>query len=563
MGSFSLGMGQVPRQKQLQKQTMELQEIRLPDLDIPPFQTTPEESARLIQRDHLYEIEIGRAKARSDQVSFAILGVVRALDKLLGFGSSYFFDPEAYARYSKGESHATHLNSASHAPPFPEAKQYAENIYDHERFGSISSSTRRAFLQHVREQVAGHMDLRPHQIVLCRNTTEAARIAALVSGVLTTGDIQREILFTDGVHISVLLNLLLDDDPGNADRRDRFSSWPTYYARRGQKYDPQKTKLGKGEFGMFSVKRQTLEQIKQELDECLDRYLDARDIGLIVIPHVLRETGAVLPIKEICDHIRKKYAFHHTYHLDCHQPFILVDGAQAEGTVPGFTLRFKEKAEDIESIDCDGYISSPHKTLHSDVLGLLYLRDYSELDGVNCRPGSMPMRSRLKMTLAHIKYLRDHDHLPPNRAVILDGMFDPSLGIKPNVRDHLDCADAAGYLAAQRGIIERENLEGEGYTCAHRARLKALFRHELREECRKHDVRIVLPRSPFPESPFIQSIRFPEVDGRKVVESLHDDVLWSWIGEEGSARVSFGLTNTEQEVRRAAWRIVEAGKRAG
>ncbi|MFA5799344.1 MAG: hypothetical protein WC840_00100 [Candidatus Peribacteraceae bacterium] len=72
-----------------------------------------------------------------------------------------------------------------------------------------------------------------------------------------------------------------------------------------------------------------------------------------------------------------------------------------------------------------------------------------------------------------------------------------------------------------------------------------------------------MPRSPFPESPFIQSIRFPEADGRKVVESLHDDVLWSWIGEEGSARVSFGLTNTERDVRYAAWRIVEAGKRAG
>ncbi|MDD5623488.1 MAG: hypothetical protein PHI23_02130 [Candidatus Peribacteraceae bacterium] len=543
---------------------MELQQIKLPELHVPPLSTTREEHVRLTERDHWYDLEIDQAKGEEDEVRFAILGVVQELDRLLNFGSSFFFDPEAYEQYCTGKLPALHLNSASHAPPFPEAKRYAERIYHlFERKGAMQPMNRKVrlqFLQHVREQVAARMDLKPHQVVLCRNTTEAARIAALISGILTTGDIQREILFTDDVHISILLHLLLNDDPGNADRRDRFSSWPTYFARRGQNYDPLETRLGRGEFGMFSVKGKDLDQIKQQIDECLPSYWGARTIGLIVLPHVLRETGAILPIREICDYIRETFKKLGHGHIDLRQPFILIDGAQAEGTVPGFRFRFKHDENDEEGIDCNAYIVSPHKTEHSDVLGLLYLRDRQNIDYVRSGPGNTRTCSELGGIARHIKNTIEQGYLTPEKAVVLDGMFDPCFGIHPNVRDHLDCADAAGYLAAQNTLIQQENIL-PGYTCAHRARLKKLFRQELQGQCRRGGTRIVLPRCPFPESPFIQSIRFLGTDGRDVVESLRERVFMSWIGEEGAARASFGLTNTEEEVCAAAQHIAEACKK--
>lgn len=547
---------------QIPSQRLELKQLELPALDIPTRHRTLDEDVRLHERDHWFDLQMDGAEADEDQVRFAVLGVVRTLDELLNFGDSFFFEPVAYDRYCNGELDALHLNAASHASPFPEVRRYAERIHQlFECKGAMRPMTREvrsAFLQHVRCQIAADKNLEPHQVVLCRNTTEAARIAAVISNVFTTSDIQREILCTDGIHISVLLHLLLNDDPGNADRKDRFSSWPEYYARRGQQYDPFQTKLGKGEFGMFSVRGQTLEDIKQELDGLLDRYDDARSIGLIVLPHVLRETGAILPIKELCDHIRGKFAFHHKYHLCTKQPFILIDGAQAEGVVPGFRLRFREREDDAEGLDCDGYIASPHKTLHSNVLGLLYLRDLPEFDHDRSTGGKRVMRSSLKGSIArHLQSLQDMRDLPPSVAVILDGMFDPSLGIRANVRDHLDCADAAGYLAAQRVILEREGRE-PGYTCAHRARLKSIFRDELEQASRRKGTPVIFPEELFPESPFIQSVGFPDADGKAILQSLAHTVFGSWVGEIGMGRFSFGLRNTADEVREAARHIIAA-----
>lgn len=570
MGS-GLCMGLVQLPLQTEQQRMEMQQIRLPRLHIAPLETTRAERVRLTQRGHRYRLEMEEAKGEEDQVRFAILSVVEELDRLLGFGSSFFFDPEAYGQYNRGERTAAHLNSASHAPPFPQAREYAERVFKlcklHQINNPKDKSMERAFLQHVREQVAAQADMQPHQIVLCRNTTEAARIAALVSGILTTHHIQRDILFTDDVHISVLLHLLLNEDPGNANCKDRYSSWPTYYARRGQRYNPFETKLGKGEFGMFRVKGRSLEEIKQELDTMLNDWVSTRCIGMIVLPHVLRATGEILPIKEICDHIRRKFAHHYGYRLGQFQedqPFILIDGAQAEGTVPGFTLHLKQSAKDTEGIDCDAYMSSPHKTGHGDVLGLLYLRDRQKKDWTLHQPGdtTIPTSSGLRKTFAHVRAEQEDGLIPPSTAVILDGMFDPSSGILPNVPDRLDCGDCAGYLAAQHEIILRESRFGDAYTCIHRARLKELFRHELRAQARQKGVKVVLPRSPLPESPFIQSVDLPGQDGRQIAEAIAGDTFVSWIGESACIRASFGLTNTEADVRAAAERIVMACKQA-
>lgn len=533
----------------------EMQQIPLPTLSVSRCDTSPGEQAHLIHREQWYLIEMQKAAEQKDHVSYGVLSVVLELDRLLHFGGSYFFDPAAYERYCQGALDATHLNSPSYAPVLPEAKSCSEEMF--ERFRGTDGQERREALQRIREEIAGRYQMDPHQVVLCRNATEAARIGALFSGVLTTGNVQREELFTDGVHISVLLHSLLNEDPGNAKRTDRFASWPTYYARRGQRYDPFETKLGKGEFGMFSVQGKSLPEILTELDRLLDNHFKAGKIGLIVLPFVMRETGAILPVRQICDHIRKKY-WEMPLERGTQQPFIMIDCAQAHGTVPGFTPRFKENRLDSDprGIDCDAFVFSLQKTDHSGGPGLLLLRKEQERMVGRSIPGYAPMHDILHSRAEIIQGLRENDNLPPSTAVILDGMFDPALKITPNVPDWLEPADSAGFLASQQWIDRQKQQYGPDWTIAHRTGLNAVLLEILEEESRKQDVSYEIPQTPFSTSPFIQAVRFPGIDGRSVVQTIGSDTFMSWISEQEVVRLGVGLTTTAEDIRRGVKRLL-------
>ncbi|MDA2913244.1 aminotransferase class V-fold PLP-dependent enzyme [Acidobacteriia bacterium AH_259_A11_L15] len=75
---------------------------------------------------------------------------------------------------------------------------------------------------------------------------------------------------------------------------------------------------------------------------------------VLLVSHVTTTTGVVLPVRELCGWARQ------------HGIFSLVDGAHAVGMFP----------VNVKEIDCDFYVSSPHKWLLAPLgCGLLYVRN--------------------------------------------------------------------------------------------------------------------------------------------------------------------------------------------
>ena len=75
---------------------------------------------------------------------------------------------------------------------------------------------------------------------------------------------------------------------------------------------------------------------------------------LISFPHIISETGTILPAKQICKLAQE------------HNIISVIDGAQATGHIP----------IDVEEIGCDAYYSSPHKWLMAPAgNGILYIRE--------------------------------------------------------------------------------------------------------------------------------------------------------------------------------------------
>ena len=75
---------------------------------------------------------------------------------------------------------------------------------------------------------------------------------------------------------------------------------------------------------------------------------------LISLPHIISETGTILPAKKICKLAQE------------HGIISIIDGAQATGHIP----------IDVKKIGCDAYYSSPHKWLMAPAgNGILYIKE--------------------------------------------------------------------------------------------------------------------------------------------------------------------------------------------
>jgi selenocysteine lyase/cysteine desulfurase len=90
-------------------------------------------------------------------------------------------------------------------------------------------------------------------------------------------------------------------------------------------------------------------------DEIVDRFIKALTprTRIVAFSHITTVTGLVLPVKEICQAARQRGILSH------------VDGAHAVGQIP----------LDLHDLDCDFYVTSPHKWLLAPKgTGVLYIR---------------------------------------------------------------------------------------------------------------------------------------------------------------------------------------------
>jgi selenocysteine lyase/cysteine desulfurase/radical SAM superfamily enzyme YgiQ (UPF0313 family) len=404
----------------------------------------------------------------------------------------------------------TDLNCASIGRPMRDARTAAEQIAD---MREISTRDRIHRLEVAREVAASLMGVpkeRAQNIVMARNTTEAASLAFWLSGLHLKGE-NAHVLTTNAENMSVPRAFRFHMDHGNSAGRDLWSSYQDYGVQKSDNYEIVKTST-----------RVNVEEIKVTHDTARMEELILKQVtnktNLVIFCHVIRDDGRVCDVKRLCKRIREINP----------EVYILVDGAQALGALP--------KVQ-VEDLGCDFYVAAPHKTLGSFPLGLLYMSD------------------RAKANLKDLPSQRSVNGVL--RCLVLDGMFDPRLNVKPTGNEQLSLPEVVGFSTAVTSLT-RESLIFDN-DCSRlnerRRDLKRLFINGLQGI---GNVEITSPLDA-QHSDFILTFRFPGLDNRMIAEGLwrNDLVFLSYIARSNVVRVSFGPITRRKEVDQALRAIQE------
>ncbi len=425
------------------------------------------------------------------------------------FEQDFYINDAIYQEYLGGKREGVHFNSAAIATPFAEAREVAKKVF--ERESELTEEEKSAILDEARKKAAELVNLSDERgVAFGRNTTEAASFVYWLAG-LQKGD---KAVLTNGENLSIQRLFELHLDHGNPKRNDGWSAWPTWYSERGQKYQevlPDKTGV---ETVVIEAITADIEKLEQEMREQIDE-----NTKVFVFSHVLRDSGRELPVKQIVEIARKVKAEKNPQNPDL---FVLVDGAQALGNVPKI---------DFVELGCDAYVATPHKTMKSEVVGLLYFN-----------PDNPKIQANLKRM--NNLYYRDEQ-------VVLDGVFDPRLGVNANVADSISYADVAGFSEAVNQLKSR-GLEGNDFSKIAQARqeIKSYFAEQLQNL----NVGAEFPEVDNPTS-FIINFRIEGKNQKEIAERLSEQgVFISFIDrnpDDPSAkyfRAAFQPDNTREEV---------------
>ena len=212
--------------------------------------------------------------------------------------------------------------NAANLCPMPSIVSDAHARYASELDLDLSSANRKrieAMKESARSNIADLLGVSADEVAIVRNTSEANNV--IVSGVpLEAGD---EVVLWDQNH------------PSNS------TSWEVRAARAGI------------EIRRFSVPTDT-----GSIDEVVDLFVDtvSDKTRVVSFTHISNITGFRIPVKEICEAIRKRKD-------DVH---IHVDGAQTWGAVD----------INLGRVDCDSFSASAHKWFMGPrEVGMLFVRE--------------------------------------------------------------------------------------------------------------------------------------------------------------------------------------------
>jgi selenocysteine lyase/cysteine desulfurase/radical SAM superfamily enzyme YgiQ (UPF0313 family) len=378
--------------------------------------------------------------------------------------------------------------------------EHEEGFHRSDRTEMLHEARRRA------AALAGLNAVTSRRVALARNTTEAASLVYWMAGLHLEEN--AKIVLTNAENLSIARAFRFIMDHGNPDGRDFWSSF--------QDFGVQRPKL--------PLERKLRDNVEiDEADVLFSRVSpeDAilskirTDTRLVVFSHVIRDNGYILDVGSLCSKIRRENPGVH----------ILVDGAQALGALP--QVKFDE-------LGCDFYVGTPHKTLGSFPLGILYFNE------------------RVEEEIFNSPYCFPPAELP---SLVPEGMFDPALKVKSALPIRLSLPEVKGFIEAMDELAEKEMLLREG-NCwpleQHRRGLKRLFSDALSKQFT--DVQIASDlQDTCKFSNFILSFRFKGEDNRLLVEHLWKEhlIFVSYIARSDLIRASFGPDNTEEQVTRA------------
>ncbi len=428
------------------------------------------------------------------------------------FDDDFYFDSAKYKEYLHGEIKALHLNHASISNRPNEIKELTELTAD------FSNDDWAKVKEEARIKAAELMGVEKEGVIFGRNTTEAMKLISWLAGI-KKGD---RIMLTNAENQSIVRLFEVNMDHGNPKGEDQWSAYPTFYQSRGKKYGDTIEELTGVKTDVINIVNETLENTYINIERNL-----IPETKCFVISHVIRDTGVALPVKEICKFVRAKKR---EISPDDSEIFVIIDGAQALGNLP--EVNFAE-------IGCDAYVGTPHKTMGSTPVGLGFFN---------------PDNPIIKKNLPKLNKLFWQD-----QQVILDGMFDPSLGIKPNVEDEIERKDIFGFKYAIDRLTEKGYKHGNFKEIDdQRKGLKQHFRSLINDLAGEQELHIAEVND---GTNFIYSFSISGINNREFAHALSErGVFVSYIDRaklqtnnenyvgDGLIRISFSADNTISEI---------------
>lgn len=450
------------------------------------------------------------------------------------FSKDLYFPWDKWQDYLQGELKALHLNHASLSEPSKAVNEAAKSVFGKE----LSEDEKGQIVREARQAAAGLINLSdPNCVAFGRNTTEALSYSLWLAG-LKKDD---HVVLSNAENKSIARTFQLYMDHGNPEGEDGWSTYPTWYHERRNLPDRAGTRASnygetiKKSTGIDTTVFDVLNSTDQEIFNNIEASITDKTKAFVV-SHVLRDNGREMPIHEIIERVRKIKA---EKNPDDPEIFIIVDGAQALGNLPKV---------DFEELGCDAYVATPHKTMYSTPLGLLYFNAN--------RPGA-----KEKLTHMSESYAEDEDVIlrdPENprqgiKSVVLKNAFASELGITANVDDEIEIADINGFRTATQELEKHGYKTGDFSEIAGKRRqLKGRFMQEIDGLALKHGAII---REPQQGTDFIYSFNVAGISNHRFVELLHENNVFvsyidrSRIADDGTIRVSFGVENSEEQIR--------------
>lgn len=426
-------------------------------------------------------------------------------------GDFYFNVPAFIRYYENPELGGCNLNSASLSTPPEEVRNAAKKYFAEDEV--LNDSGRIPHYESARNVAARLINFcaHPKQVVLGRNTTEAASTLLGLVG-LEPND---RVLLSCEEYPSITKIFTNRFDHRTLKGGAGSSSWPRFFSK-------QQTPVTDFAPSATGVRIATFDPnldhkgMERELRRTM-----TPETALLLVSHVRRDTGQLLPVKEIIECARATKAV-----ISSRPLFVVVDGAQALGNRPEV---------DFNNLKCDAYLASPHKTMQSEVVGLMFVAPQHDLTN----------RSALFNRLS-----------PVTEQAIPLGMFSPSTNIESNVQDRLSLGDVAvlpttiDYLEKTHGLkgsdfstIDQRRGECKSYLEKGLAKLRSEKGFEIR----------VLPRPN--QTNLIMNFQVLGVDQRALAEALSERRVFVTYIERDAARptenfyrVSFQPDTTREQI---------------
>lgn len=436
------------------------------------------------------------------------------------FSKDFYCSGEKHDQYLEGAV-GLDLNSAAISSPREILKRIAD---EHELLSQLEVEAKEELYSKARFEAGLMVGVGAESVLMGRNTTEVTKLVAWLCG-LSEGD---RVVMTNAENESIPRAFELNMDHGNPDGQDKWSAYPTFYRKRGKQY-------GKVVKDLTGVTVETVAVVGKDAQEVKDNLVRSitPETKCLVVSHVVRDTGMVLPIREICEAIRQRKK---EISPDDADIVIIVDGAQALGNLP--KVNFQE-------LGCDAYVAAPHKTMDSTPVGLGFV-DWNN--------------PTFQENLPRLNKLFWQD-----QQVILRGMFDPALGIEPNVNDEIDVGDVKGFKLAVDHLKEQGYANGDFSKIAEKRQMAKDHFGEMVYNI-SQELGVDIQEAPG-DSSFIYSFAAQGLDGRRLAQALSErGIFVSYIDrtqvadneQTGVIRASFNTNVTPIQIDKHSEAIGEA-----